>query len=153
MSEKLLKAIIQLLVIIAKEEGVVDESEKQSVREFLLENVSREDYTRYLKLLDKYIEEISTGSDDKSQITQLTNALNLELTLAQKLVIMLRSMELIMADLKITDREKELLYFLGECFHFDHKKVDEIKKFVIAKEVDEFSPEYSILVEGADSGT
>ena len=151
MSEKLLKAIIQLLVIVAKEEGVVDESEKQSVREFLLENVSREDYTRYLKLLDKYIDEISTGSDDQSQIRELANDINLELTKPQKLVIMLRSMELIMADLKITEREKELLYFLGECFHFDHKLVDEIKRFVVAKEVEEFSPEYSILIEGAES--
>lgn len=152
MSEKLLKAILQLLVIVAKEEGVVDESEKQSVREFLLENVSREDYNSYLVLLDKYIDEISTGTDDKSQIRELANDINLELTKPQKLVIMLRSMELIMADLKITDREKELLYFLGECFHFDHKLVEAIKQFVIAKEVDEFSSEYSILVEGAGSG-
>ena len=152
MSEKLLKAIIQLLVIVAKEEGVVQESEKQNVREFLLENVSREDYNNYLKILDTYIKEISTGSDDKSQIQELANDINLELTKQQKLVIMLRSMELIMADLKITDREKELLYFLGECFHFDKNTVDEIKKFVTTTDIDDFSSRFSIMVEGVDSG-
>lgn len=152
MSEKLLKAIIKLLVIVAKEEGIVEESEKQSVREFLMENVSREDYNSYLKVLDTYINEISTGADDKSQIQELANDINRELTTQQKLVIMLRSMELIMADEKITDREKKLLYFIGECFRFDHKTVDAIKQFVTAKEIEEFSPEYSILVEGADSG-
>ncbi|MEQ9402257.1 MAG: ATP-binding cassette domain-containing protein [Cyclobacteriaceae bacterium] len=152
MSEKLLKAIIKLLVIVAKEEGVVDETEKQSVREFLLENVSREDYTSYLKILDTYINEVSTGSDDKSQIRELSNDINRELTQPQKLVIMLRSMELIMADEKITEREKELLYFIGECFFFQKEIVDEIKKFVITTEIEEFSPEYCILVEGEDSG-
>ena len=40
------------------------------------------------------------------------------------------SMELIMADQKITEREEELLYFLGECFHFNASTVDEIRNFV-----------------------
>ena len=152
MSEKLLKAIIKLLVIVAKEEGVVQESEKESVREFLLENVSREDYSNYLRILDKYIDEVATGSDDKSQIRELANDINRELTQQQKLVVMLRSMELIMADQKITEREKELLYFLGECFYFDEKTVDEIKRFVTATEIDDFSNEYSVVIVGNNEG-
>lgn len=152
MSEKLLKAIIKLLVIVAKEEGVVLESEKESVREFLLENVSREDYASYLKVLDQYINEIDTGSDDKSQIQELANNINLELTRPQKLVVMLRSMELIMADQKITDREEELLYFLGDCFFFDKSTVDEIKRFVSTTDIAHFSSEFSVVVSGAENG-
>ena len=57
MSEELLKAIIRLLVIVAKEEGVVDESEKETVREFLYENVTRDDTKHYLKILDEYVNE------------------------------------------------------------------------------------------------
>ena len=41
MSEKLLKAIIKLLVLVAKEEGEVDERERQSVEDFLIQNGSR----------------------------------------------------------------------------------------------------------------
>ncbi len=151
MSEKLLKAIIKLLVILAKEEGIVDESEKESIRNFIQENVSREDYPSYLKTLDKYIDEIATGTDDKSQLQQLADDINLELTLPQKLIIMLRSMELIMADEKITDRERELLYFIGESFNFEHEIIDEIKRFVTATEVTDFSNEYSVVILGEDS--
>ncbi|MEP5613135.1 MAG: ATP-binding cassette domain-containing protein [Cyclobacteriaceae bacterium] len=150
MSEKLLKAIIQLLVIVAKEEGVVEEAEKASVRDFLQENVSREDYASYLRVLDQYIEEISTGTDDKGEIQKLANDINKALTRPQKLVIMVRSMELIMADQKITDREKELLYFLGECFFFDKSVVDGIKTFVTAKVKEDYSSEYSIVVSTED---
>ncbi len=150
MSEKLLKAIIQLLVIVAKEEGIVDETEKASVRDFLQENVSREDYTSYLRVLDQYIEEVSTGTDDKGEIQKLANDINQALTRPQKLVIMLRVMELIMADQKITPREEELLYFLGECFFFDKSVVDGIKTFVTAQSKDDFSSEFSIIVSGDD---
>jgi len=152
MSEKLLKAIIQLLVIVAKEEGVVEETEKASVRDFLQENVSREDYASYLRVLDQYIEEISTGTDDKGEIQKLANDINKALTRPQKLVIMVRSMELIMADQKITDREKELLYFLGECFFFDKSVVDGIKTFVTAQVIEDFSSEFSIVVNPEDPG-
>ncbi len=146
MSEKLLKAIIQLLVIVAKEEGVVDESEKASVRDFLQENVTREEYTKYLRVLDQYIEEVSTGTDDKDEIQKLANDINQALTRPQKLVIMLRIMELIMADQKITDREEELLYFLGECFFFDKSVVDGIKTFVTAQAPEDFSSENSLII-------
>ncbi len=152
MSEKLLKAIIKLLVIVAKEEGVVLESEKESVREFLLENVSREDYASYLKILNQYIQEINTGSDDKSQIQELANNINLELTRTQKLVVMLRSMELIMADQKITEREEELLYFLGDCFYFEKQTVDEIRRFVSTTDIEHFSSDFSIVVSGTENG-
>ena len=87
MSEELLKAIIRLLVIVAKEEGEVDDTEKDSVREFLYENVSRDDTKHYLKILDQYIDEIKTGkgTGDREKIEEITNSINHELTQQQKL--------------------------------------------------------------------
>ena len=99
MSEKLLKAIIKLLVLVAKEEGEVDERERQSVEDFLIQNVSREDTQHYLKLLDKYIDETNTGgANDKDEINRLAENINYEVTREQKMVILLRTMELIAAD-------------------------------------------------------
>ncbi|MEO9868939.1 MAG: TerB family tellurite resistance protein, partial [Ekhidna sp.] len=116
MSEELLKAIIRLLVIVAKEEGEVDESEKESVRDFLYENVSRDDTKHYLKILDEYVREVDTGKDDHSQIEEITTNINHELTQQQKLVVMVRLMELIIADGIITERETELLSLIGKHF-------------------------------------
>jgi len=108
MSEELLKAIIRLLVIVAKEEGEVDESEKDALRDFLYENVSRDDTRHYLKILDEYVNEIETGDgkDDHTQITEITTNINNELTQQQKLVVMVRLVELIIADEKNGERIK-----------------------------------------------
>ena len=150
MSEELLKAIIRLLVIVAKEEGVVDESEKESVRQFLYENVSRDDTKHYLKILDEYLKEIDTDKDDYSQIDEITTNINNELTKQQKLVVMVRLMELIIADEKITEREAKLLYHIGKNFRFEDEVVDATKHFVVNKDPEEYSDIYSVVVSGVD---
>lgn len=149
MSEELLKAIIRLLVIVAKEEGEVDESEKESVREFLYENVSRDDTKHYLKVLDEYVKEIDT-KDDYSQIDNITTNINNELTQPQKLVVMVKLMELIIADEKITERESDLLYRIGKNFKFEDEIVDAIKHFVVNKDPNGYSDVYSVVVSGAE---
>ncbi len=147
MSEELLKAIIKLFVIVAKEEGEVFDSEKEFVKEFLFENISKEESNQYLKILDHLISKVSTGDDDKSQIRELAKHINKELTQSQKLVVMLRLVELIVADDKITYRETELLSFTGKCFHFDEKSVLEIKNFVTSSKTTDFFDECSLIVD------
>lgn len=152
MSEELLKAIIRLLVIVAKEGDEVDESEKNSVRQFLYENVSREDTKHYLQILNRYIEEIKTGTGakDHEKIKEITSNINNELTQHQKLVVMVRLMELIIADEKITSRESELLYLIGDNLRFDKEIVDAIKQFVINRNPYNYSAKYSVIASGAE---
>lgn len=152
MSEELLKAIIRLLVIVAKEEGEVDETEKDSVRQFLYENVSREDTKHYLKILDRYIEEINTGNgkDDKANIKEITTNINNELTQRQKLVVMVKLMELIIADELITEREAKLLKLIGSEFRFDEEVVDAIKQFVLNQDPYKYESSYSVIVSGVE---
>ena len=152
MSEELLKAIIRLLVIVAKEEDVVDESEKNSVRQFLFENVSREDTKHYLKILDQYIDETKTGSEfgDQEKIKEITVNINHELTQQQKLVVMVRLMELIIADEKITARESELLFLIGDNLKFEKEIVDAIKQFVINRNPHNYSKKHCVIASGAE---
>ncbi len=147
MNEELLKAIIRLLVIVAKEGDEVDESEKNSVRQFLYENVSREDTKHYLKILDRYLDEIKTGKEveDHEKIKEITTNINNELTQPQKLVVMVRLMELIIADEKITIRESELLYLIGDYLRIEKEVVDAIKQFVINRNPNNYSHTYSVV--------
>lgn len=139
---------MRLLVIVAKEEGEVDETEKDSVREFLYENVSREDTRHYLKILDQYIHEIDTSKEDYAQIAEITSSINNELTQQQKLVVMVRLMELIIADGKITPREDELLSLIGEHFNFDKHSIEAITHFVINRDPNNYPKNYTIVVSG-----
>ncbi len=132
MSEQLLKTIIYLLAIVAKEDEVTSD-ERQSIKEFLEENLSRADTERYLAMFDKLTAEMiaKPGFDDKAEIIQLTEKINKELTQSQKVVVMIDLMEVIVADGEISEREKELVYFIGERFNIKEQAIDLMKGFVM----------------------
>ncbi|MDE0471165.1 MAG: ATP-binding cassette domain-containing protein, partial [Ekhidna sp.] len=105
----------------------------------------------YQKIMDRYISEINTGigKDDEANIKKITASINNELTQKQKLVVMVKLMELIIADEKITEREAKLLYFIGEELRFEDDAVDAIKHFVINQDPFNYSPDYSAVISGA----
>ena len=152
MSEKLLKVIIELLAIVAKEDDVTAD-EVQSIKEFLQENVNRSDVKRYLAYFHECVDRIENEDKglegDKQSIAKLTKRVNAELTQQQKLVVMLDLMELIVADGTISDREKILVYFIGECFNFSRKVNDHIRSYVVTTDRERFAID-SVLV--ADTG-
>ena len=150
MSENLLKAIIKLLVIIAKEEGTILESEKKTIRSFLYENINEEDIPFYLQIFDTYVEEIITGKDDDAKITELTNYINQELTRAQKLIILVRCKQLIMADQRITEREKYIFEYVGKSLRFSKEDLEAVKNFVIFTQAEYFSDKYYIIAAEQD---
>jgi len=132
MSEQLLRAIIHLLAIVAKEDDVTEE-ERLSIEQFLEENISRQDKEKYMVLFDQLSANMLSqpGFDDKAEIVSLTNRINQELTQAQKVVIMIDLMEVVVADGEISEREKELVYFIGERFNIKEQAIDLMKGFVM----------------------
>ena len=75
MSEQLLKAIIELLAIVAIEDDVT-EDERLSVENFLLQNLNKEETKKYMSLFDKFAAAIekkvqAEGFDSKEEISQL----------------------------------------------------------------------------------
>lgn len=151
MSEKLLKIIIQLLAIVAKEDDV-SSSEVRSIVQFLKENTSEKSAQSYLDYFHQFVAEIeekikSGGFDDKELITELASSVNLELTQRQKLVVMIDLMELIIADGTMSERELELIYFIGLQFNFQPKFIDYIKSFVVNTNRDNFLKESILIVD------
>ncbi len=134
MSEELLKAIIQLLAIVAKEDQVTAD-ERDTIEKFLSENLNKEEVQKYLKLFDKLTADIvkspSDNIDEKAEIDSITKNVNQEFTTQQKVVVMLVLMELIMADAIITKREDVLLYYIGNAFNVPKDEIDQIKNYVV----------------------
>ncbi len=154
MSEKLLKVILELLAIVAKEDDVTSD-EIVSVRKFLEAHVNRADTKKYLKFFNKCVEKIDSQSsdtkDEKTRITELTSKVNAELTKQQKLVVMIGLMELIVADGSISERESELVYFIGECFNFNRNVLHHIRSFVVNKKREKFAAESVLIIDDKDS--
>ncbi len=134
MSEEILKAIIQLLAIVAKEDQVTLD-EKASIKNFLLESLSKDDADRYFEFFESLIVDNQVDSDkDKEELDRVCNHINSGQTNQQKIVVILKLMELIAADGKITKRESELLYYISDQLKINRNLTDLVKAFVIFQE-------------------
>src|SRR6187455_2793883 len=116
MSEELLKAIIQLFAIVARER--ITEDERTNVKEFLSLHLSRESTAFYLKLFDELSQtqqrienhqDLSTLDvdtqqfvEDWSRIMQIIRQVNQALTMQQKLVMVVKIIELVSTDREIS---------------------------------------------------
>lgn len=154
MSEQLLKAIVHLLAIVAKEDDVT-EDERASIEDFLLENLSKDESGKYMILFDKITSSMTNGRevsfDEKKEIELLSRQINQELTQQQKIVVILKVIEVIVADGEITKRETELLYLIGESIKVSHEEIDSIQDYVLSKEKAGLNEENILLVDSNEN--
>lgn len=153
MSEELLRAIIQLLAIVAKEDQVTAD-ERDTIAKFLAENLNKEEVQKYLKLFDKLTSNTtnspSDNIDEKAEIVNITKNVNQEFTTQQKVVVMLVLMELIMADGVITKREDELLYYIGNAFNVPKDEIDQIKNYIVHHDKANLSSSDILIVDNGE---
>lgn len=145
MSEPLLRGLMQLFAIIAKLDGVRTE-ERKVVEKFLTQQLNKEAINKYLVLFDEYASrqakakiELNIEADtygerasvrDSSKMLLICNQINHELAQEQKVVVLVRLFELIVADGIITEQEAEFVKTVGEVFNIDHSELESIERFV-----------------------
>ena len=151
MSEPLLKAIIQLFAIVAKEDAVT-EQEREQIKAFLNDHLNKNSVERYLTEFDLYCETIINVSDleeERKHIADICNEINKELTQKQKIVIILELVGIILADGHISDREQELVKSIGQSFNISEKEIELIETFVISKEPNSFDHPEVLIIDGS----
>lgn len=146
MSEALLKAILRLFAVVAKE-GDVARQERDHIRQFLEEHVSQSAVETYLKQFDDFSKTIPDDTD-LTAIYRLCEEINPLLTLKQKIVIMLELISIIQADGAITSNEERLLKQIGATFKINEKEVNAIRVFVLGRQIEALHHE-CILIIGA----
>ena len=152
MSEPLLKAIIQLFAIVAKEDTVT-EQERTQIQAFLNDHLNKNSVARYLQEFDEYCASIIALKDlekERLHITDICNKINQELTQKQKIVIILELVSIILADGHISDREQELVKSIAESFNISEKDTALIELFVTGKEVDSFDHPEVLIIDGSN---
>ncbi|MFT6867583.1 MAG: tellurite resistance protein, partial [Cyclobacteriaceae bacterium] len=121
MSEEVLNAIIQLLAIVAKEDDVTLD-ERASIKNFLNDSLNTEAAKKYLELFDELSQNATTDTEaEKRKIVEECAQINKEQTAQQKAAIILNLIILIAADGEVSDREKQLLYFISEQLNIPKK--------------------------------
>ena len=162
MSERILKALIQLFAIIAR----VDLDDKTDlhgrgiVESFLRERLPLHLVHGYLRLFDDYIEtyqQVSGGKNGKQKrtagnsvkILRICTQINEELTQRQKVIVLMRLLEFVNKNNEITELETEFVSTVSEVFNIEPDEFNLARKFVEENETN-FVDSPNILLVGPD---
>ncbi len=164
MNEYLVKAIIRLFAIVVK--GNVTEESWERVKFIVHRQANAEDAQEYLKIFDEF-----TRSDGENQITAhsrgskemdasleefveewanimlICRRINLESTLFQKIIVVLRVIELSHDGGKLTERQDNFIYYIGKALNIDNKIVERIKQFVFGQSAEELRAKNVLIID------
>ncbi|MGB4971063.1 MAG: hypothetical protein WBO32_00295, partial [Cyclobacteriaceae bacterium] len=98
MSEPVLKAIIRLFALVAKED-LVTTQERDHIKSFLSDHLSLNAVESKLKLFDQYSDQLSgnmSPSEEAKTIATMCESINKEIAQKQKSVIMVELMSVVL---------------------------------------------------------
>jgi ABC-type multidrug transport system ATPase subunit len=141
MSERILKALMQLFAIIANPKSNTRDR-RPIVESFLVQQLNQELVDEYLKIFDYYyithqqkyksgIKSEKRTAASSVRVLMICTEINKELTQQQKLVVVIRLLEFIDSDKEITPQESEFVSTVAETFHISSKDYESLKNFVI----------------------
>ena len=148
MSEPLLRAILRLFAVVAKE-GDVTRQERDQIRIFLHEHLSHASVEQFLNFFDEITKNPQASAGDVHKIKELCREINPELTQKQKLIIILELVSIIQADGHISETEEKLVNTIGVSFKINQTEIDAIKLFVLGKVAGDLDHDHMLIVDAS----
>ena len=164
MNEYLLKAIIRLLAIVAKEN--VSEECREKIKFIVYRQADREHAKEYLKIFDDFTAVKKHGQDQNANtemdveteefveewanIMLICKRINLESSIFQKVLVVLRVIELSLVDGKLSERQNNLIFYISKTLNVDQNIVNSLKQFVFGRDIKGLYNENILII---DNGT
>jgi len=156
MSEEILKALMQLFAIIAKQDDGATASERKFVEEFLYFQLSEDLVKEYLTLYDEFVGPVEldaegnpikklTSVKDSVKTLGICKKINKTLSQKQKVIVLVRLLELIAADRSFTEQRMAIIQTVSEVFNFVEEEYQSIVEFCV-KETEELKLVPEIMV-------
>jgi len=123
MSEKVLKAIIQLLAASAQVDGVA-EQEKELIVKFLQDNFGEEVVGKYMSIFERY-------ASQNLDVKEICKGLNSELTRTQKVIVLANILELNIADGFVSESEQRLVAKIANYFNLKPDEYELLRRFIV----------------------
>lgn len=157
MSEEILKALTQLFAIITKQDGGVTEKERQFVISFFKQELDQDSVKEYLELYDKFSGYNQDSKDDdsgeenttkKRKLTSVRDSvktlglckkINKTLTQKQKVVVLIKILELVGSDQNFTPQRMEIIDTISTVFNIVKDEYKLIESFVIQQDIKELN--------------
>jgi ABC transport system ATP-binding/permease protein len=141
MSEKILKALMQLFAIIARPQS--NDSDRRVVAEaFLKRQLNQELVKQYLGFFDEYYQEAQEKQKKSSQdrrtsaiavrVLKICNDINDQLTQDQKIIVLVQLLEFCKSEgTEVSELELEFIQAVSESFNVDQAEHTLIKNFIL----------------------
>jgi len=143
MSERILKALMQLFAIIAKPDS--DANDRRLVIDAYLSQLLNKDLARqYLLVFDSFYEQYqakSSRTDKKRQtisassvkVLKICSEINEELIQTQKYIVLVQLLEFIKSEEAISEQELEFVSAVADAFNIHNDEFMRLRDFVITK--------------------
>ncbi len=167
MSERILKALVQLFAIIARvgTEESDEVSGRTIVESFLRERLPGKMVRQYLDLFETYLEKYQKISNSKNgkfkrtavnsvKVLRICTQINEELTQRQKTIVLIRLLEFIHTHEEVSELENEFVDTVAMTFNFDMEEFRIARSFVEEKETELIaSPNVLYITEDSESAS
>lgn len=157
MSERILRALMQLFAIVARvdeisgqpegDENIKSSKGKEIIGGFLKSELSSSDVNKYLNIFDEFL--VSTrgklyaksGGKKRTslhsvKVLRICEQINKELTQRQKFIVLVRIFEFINTDHNISETELDFVQTVSDSFNIDSKEYNQVKRFVESERKD-----------------
>ncbi len=139
MSEEILKALTRLFAIITKQDGGVTETERNFVISIFKEDLDQDSIKEYLALYDDFVGygkeiEVTTKKKltsvlDSVKTLAICRKINKTLTQKQKIVVLIKLLELVGSDRNFTSQRMEIINTVSEVFNINSDEYKLIEGF------------------------
>ena len=158
MSEEILKALMQLFGLIAKQDGGVEANETEYVKTFLKQQLSAEAVEEYYSLFLKFSKDSKLGKEEPEGKVKLTSMkdsvkilgickkINKKLNKEQKVVVLLRLYELVNTDRKFTEQRMAIINTVADVFKLPKEEINAIETYTVNNNLSKLDLEDVLLV-------
>ncbi|MFC2175394.1 ATP-binding cassette domain-containing protein [Bacteroidota bacterium] len=162
MSERILRALMQLFALVAKDDETFSDSGRKVVKVFLEQQLNKELVTRYLDVFDNYFREYHGAENEQDEkkkkrisrssvkILKICMAVNSELTQKQKVIVLFRLLEFVNSDGSTNAQELEFVNTVSDTFNIDEQEFFRCLHFVKATTNDIQDSENILVVNNGD---
>ncbi len=164
MSEEILKALMQLFAIIAKQDVGLSKGERAFVENFLRQQLNESAVEEYLTLFDSYIDtEVSNNNEpdentghkltsvkDSVKILGIARKINKTLTQKQKAVVLVKLLEMVNSENKLTPQRIAIIDTTADVFNITKQEYNAIQAFVLNTLLPELDLPEILITNAAD---
>src|SRR3954463_16317848 len=137
MSERILKALMQMFAIIARVDGINDNG-RLIVQSFLKQQLNQELVDQYLAIFDEFLDahhQVTKKKDGTAKRTSLNSVkvlkictqINSELEQPQKVIVLIRLLEFIYSSNEISEQENEFVVTVADTFNISTTEFDQLR--------------------------